>query len=97
MVDIHQAGLGGRPTVVGSAAQRPRRRGDGGAARPGQPRQSRGRRLPAPVSAEGDAPSAVSGSRLWAERGEPWRAVMVRRTPCTPSPPTLLPPRWPRP
>lgn len=22
--------------------------------------------------------SAVSGSRLWVERGEPWRAVMVR-------------------
>ena len=31
-----------------------------------------------PVSAEGMHESAVSGSRLWVERGEPWRAVMVR-------------------
>ncbi|PKZ38741.1 hypothetical protein CYJ75_06350 [Kocuria rhizophila] len=31
-----------------------------------------------PVSAEGMHESALSGSRLWVERGEPWRAVMVR-------------------
>ena len=31
-----------------------------------------------PVSAEGMHRSAMSGSRLWVERGDPWRAVMVR-------------------